>query len=289
VGISWTTALHPPPPVPGVTMEEQSEVVATLRKGLRREAVFWLQRANDTSVQLRLEEPVVEMVDGVAVLRCHSSGLLECEVGDDVDLFFEMGGQSYSGVGQLLVNGVDGRMAVRVPRSLVIRNWRSLPRFKLRPDTRFLVSFVSPITGQHTTRAPLDLSVGGLSFPFDASSEIIPAGSRLETTLLLPDGTSTQCMMEVRSIHALPSDGRPEGGLRPFRTTPSAMKRRWPCSRTPTARCTPRGTWAAASCTPTSTACRGRSPPCASTPARGWSSSWPCGPGCAATSRSPTS
>jgi hypothetical protein len=217
VGISWATAMHPPPPVPGVTMEEQSEVVATLRKGLRREAVLWLQRANDTSVQLRLEEPVVELVDGVPILRCHSSGQLECALGDDVDLFFEMGGQSYSGVGQLLLSDVDGRMGVRVPRSLVIRNWRSLPRFKPRPDNHFLVSFVSPITGQHTTRAPLDLSVGGLSFPFDASSEIIPAGSRLDATLLLPDGSSTQCLLEVRSIHALPSDGRPEGGLRPFR------------------------------------------------------------------------
>ena len=217
VGISWATAMHPPPPVPGVTMEEQSEVVATLRKGLRREAVIWLQRANDNSVQLRLEGPSVEMVDGVAVLRCRTTGLLECAVGDQVDLFFEMGGQSYSGVGQLLANGLDGSLSVRVPRALVIRNWRSLPRFKPCPDNRFLLSFLSPVTGQPTTRAPLDLSVGGLSFPFDASSEIIPAGSRLDATLLLPDGTSTQCQMEVRSIHALPSDGRPDGGLRPFR------------------------------------------------------------------------
>lgn len=217
LGISWATAMHPPPPVPGVTMEEQSEVVATLRKGLRREAVLWMQCANDSSVQLRLEEPVVEMADGVAVLRCRSTGMLECSAGDEVDLFFEMGGQSYSGVGQLLAHEADGRLAVRVPRVLVIRNWRSLPRFKPDADNRFLVSFLSPITGQPTTRAPLDLSVGGLSFPFDASSEIIPAGSRLDATLLLPDGSSTPCQLEVRSIHALPSDGRPDGGLRPFR------------------------------------------------------------------------
>ncbi|HYO57702.1 PilZ domain-containing protein [Archangium sp.] len=216
--ISWATAMHPPPPVPGVTMEEQSEVVATLRKGLRREAVLWLQRANDSSVQLLLEEPVVEMVDGVAVLRCRSSCRLEGTASNEaVDLFFEMGGQSYSGVGHLLVNDPDGRMVVRVPHSLVVRNWRSLPRFKPGPDNRFLVSFLAPVTGHHTTRAVLDLSVGGLSFPFDASSEIIPAGSRLETSMLLPDGTSTECQLEVRSIHGLPSDGRVDGGLRPFR------------------------------------------------------------------------
>ncbi|WPB80622.1 PilZ domain-containing protein [Archangium violaceum] len=217
LGISWATAMHPPPPVPGVTMEEQSEVVATLRKGLRREAVLWMQRANDSSVQLRLEEPVVEVVDGAAVLRCRSAGMLECSVGDEVDLFFEMGGQSYSGVTQLLSLEADGGLTVRVPRALVIRNWRSLPRFKPDSDNRFLISFLAPITGQPTTRAPLDLSVGGLSFPFDASSEIIPAGSRLDATLLLPDGSSTQCQLEVRSIHALPSDGRQDGGLRPFR------------------------------------------------------------------------
>ncbi|HEX5750669.1 MAG TPA: PilZ domain-containing protein [Archangium sp.] len=217
LGVSWATAMHPPPPVPGVTMEEPSEVVATLRKALRREAVLWLQAVNDPSVQLRLEAPAVEGVDGVTVLRCQSSGLLEGSAGDEVELFFEMGGQSHSGVCTLIVNDRDGRMVVRVPRSLVIRNWRSLPRFKPDPEHQFLISFQAPITGQHTTRAPLDLSVGGLSFPFDASSEIIPAGSRLEASLLLPDGTSASCQLEVRSIHGLPSDGRPDGRLRPFR------------------------------------------------------------------------
>ncbi|PTL77484.1 PilZ domain-containing protein [Vitiosangium sp. GDMCC 1.1324] len=217
LGISWATAMHPPPPAPGVTMEAQTEVVATLRKALRRGAVLWLQRVNDPSVQLRLEDADVEMMEGVAVLRGLSSGMLEGLAGDEVDVFFEMGGQSYSGVCNLLVNDPDGKMAVQVPRSLVIRNWRSLPRFKPGPDSRFLISFQAPISGHHTTRAALDLSVGGLSFPFDASSEIMPAGSRLDASLLLPDGTSASCQLEVRSIHALPSDGGPDGGLRPFR------------------------------------------------------------------------
>ncbi|MGZ3457335.1 MAG: PilZ domain-containing protein, partial [Archangium sp.] len=44
-----------------------------------------------------------------------------------------------------------------------------------------------------------------------------PAGSRLEASLLLPDGTSATCQLEVRSIHALPSEGRVEGAPRPFR------------------------------------------------------------------------
>ncbi|HYO64774.1 MAG TPA: PilZ domain-containing protein, partial [Archangium sp.] len=50
LGVSWATAMHPPPPVPGVSMEEPSEVVATLRKALRREAVLWLQAVSDASV-----------------------------------------------------------------------------------------------------------------------------------------------------------------------------------------------------------------------------------------------
>lgn len=217
LGISWATAMHPPPPVPGVTMAAQSEVVATLRKALRRDAILWLQRANDASVQLRLEEPVVEMVEGVAVLRGRSSGLLEGQAGDELDLLFEMGGQSYSGVCNLLVNGPEGQLVVHVPRSLVIRNWRSLPRFKPDSEHRFLISFRAPFTGHDTTRAVLDLSVGGLSFPFDASNEILPAGSRLDASLLLPDGSSASCLLEVRSVHAMPAEGRNQGSLRPFR------------------------------------------------------------------------
>ncbi|MFL5355954.1 PilZ domain-containing protein [Archangium sp.] len=217
LGISWATALHPPPPVPGVTMEAQSEVVATLRKALRREAILWLQRVNDPSVQLRLEAPVVDMVEEVAVLRGRSSGMMEGLAGDELDLLFEMGGQSYSGVCNLLVNDADGQLVVHVPRSLVIRNWRSLPRFRPGPEHRFLVSFRAPFTGHDTTRAVLDMSVGGLSFPFDASNEILPAGARLDASLMLPDGTSTSCLLEVRSVHAMPAEGRNQGGLRPFR------------------------------------------------------------------------
>ncbi|MFY0574658.1 PilZ domain-containing protein [Cystobacter fuscus] len=207
----------PTAPVPGVTMEEPAEVAATLRKALRREAVMWLQRANDSSIQLCLESPSMKAVEGGGVLEGHSSGLLEALIGDELDLFFEMGGQSYSGVCVLLARSADGGMTVGLPRSLVIRNWRSLPRFKPVPGQRFLLSFAAPVTGQLTTRPVEDLSVGGLSFSFDASNEIIPAGSRIDATLLLPDGHSADCQLEVRSIQALATDSRESSSLRPFR------------------------------------------------------------------------
>ncbi|ATB27253.1 PilZ domain-containing protein [Melittangium boletus] len=215
--VSWATAMHPPPPAPGVTMEDPAEVQATLRKALRRDSIMWVQRANDPSVQLRLESPSVDGAGEMPVLRCQSSGLLEAGVGDEVDLFFEMGGQSYSGVSLLLVNAPDGQMVVGLPRSLVIRNWRSLPRFKPVPSQRFLLSFQAPITGQPTTRPVLDMSVGGLSFAFDASREILPAGSRFGASLLLPDGRTTNCQLEVRSIQAMHSEAQPGADLRPFR------------------------------------------------------------------------
>lgn len=215
--LSWTHAMHPPPLVPGVVMEQQSEIVATLRKALRREAPMWVQRTEDASVQLRLEKPVVELVDGVATLYGQSSGSLEALAGDEVDLFFEMGGQSYAGASHLLLDEAAGQLALRVPSTLTIRNWRALPRFKPSAEDRFLISFQSPFSGQHSTRAVLDLSMGGLSFPFDATGEIIPAGSRFEASLLLPDGTSSRCEFEVRSVHAVPSDGQVGVGLRPFR------------------------------------------------------------------------
>jgi hypothetical protein len=217
VGVSWSTAMHQPPPAPCMTMEGASEVVATLRKAMRREAVLWLQLAEDSSMQLRLESPSIEVVNDIAVLRGQSSGLMQATLGDVVHLSFEMGGQSYSGVGSLLDNEPDGKLMVRVPRSLTVRNWRSLPRFKAGPEHRFLISFQAPVTGQHTTRSVLDLCVGGLSFPFDASCEILPAGSQLGASLLLPDGSSVDCEVEIRSIHALPSQGQVDGGLRPFR------------------------------------------------------------------------
>ena len=215
--VSWATAMHPPPPVPGVTMEDAAEVQATLRKALRRDSTVWIQRANDPSVQLRVELPVVDGAGEMPVLRGQSSGLLEASIGEEVDLFFEMGGQSYVGVSLLLVNGVDGSLVVGLPRSFVIRNWRSLPRFKPAPGQRFLLSFQSPVTGQPTTRPVLDLSVGGLSFTFDASREILPAGSHFDASLLLPDGRTASCHLEVRSIQAIPTEDSPGADVRPFR------------------------------------------------------------------------
>ncbi|HSP81092.1 MAG TPA: PilZ domain-containing protein, partial [Myxococcaceae bacterium] len=217
LGVSWATAMNHPPQAPSVMMEEPSEVLATLRKALRREVVLWLQLEGSSSLQIRLESPVLEVLNGIAVLQGQSTGRMAGSVGDVVHLSFEMGGQSYLGMCSLLVDEPDGRVVVRLPRALSIRNWRSLPRFKPRPGDRFLISFEAPVTGQHTTRAVLDLGVGGLSFPFDASSEILPAGSQLDASLLLPDGTSAACQMEVRSIHVLPSQDPVDGGLRTFR------------------------------------------------------------------------
>lgn len=217
LGIDWNSSLYQPPQAPSVTLDEQSEVIATLRKAVRRSTVFWLQLAADSSMQLRFETPSIEVVNDLAVLRGVCRAPLSATLGDVVHLSFEMGGQSYSGMGSLLSDSPTGETLVRVPRSLLCRNWRSLPRFKPGPQHRFLISFQAPVTGQRTTRAVLDLSNGGLSFPFDASCEILPAGCQLEASLLLPDGTSEELQMEVRSIQALPTYGRSGGELRPFR------------------------------------------------------------------------
>ena len=217
LGVSWGLAMHQQPQAPSVTISDCAEVLVTLRKALRREATLWLQLADNPAVQIRLESPSADVVDDIAILQGQGSALLPGTVGDVVHLSFEMAGQGYSGVGSLLVNDPDGKMVVRVPRALSIRNWRSLPRFKTGPERRFLLSFQAPVTGQRTTRAVLDLSVGGLSFPFDASCEILPAGLKFDASLVLPDGTAVPCSLEMRSIQALPSEGRADGGLRPFR------------------------------------------------------------------------
>jgi hypothetical protein len=219
LGVSWGTAMHQPPHAPVVRVEEAAEVGSLLRKALRREPLLWLQPAGDSAVQLRLESASVQPREGGEALR----GLVPQGVhlgvrGDVVHLNFEMGGQSYSGVSSLLDRTAEGMVTVAVPRTLTVRNWRTLPRFK--PGTsqqRFLVSFRSPITGQRTTRAVLDLSSGGLSFPFDASSEILPAGLLLDASLLLPDGTQEACQLELRSIHTLRTSNPQEAGLRPSR------------------------------------------------------------------------
>jgi hypothetical protein len=217
LGVSWGSVMHQQPQAPSVTISDPSEVLAMVRKALRRGTLLWLQLADNPSVQIRLESPSVDVVEDIAILQGQGSALLPGTVGEVVHLCFEMSGQGYSGVGGLLVNDPDGKMVVRVPRSLTIRNWRSLPRFKPGPERRFLLSFPASVSGQLTTRPVLDLSVGGLSFPFDASCEILPAGLRIDASLVLPDGTPVPCSLEVRSIQALSSEGREDGGLRPFR------------------------------------------------------------------------
>ncbi len=217
LSIDWNSAMAQPPQAPTVVMDEQSEVHATLRKALRREPIFWLALANESAVQIRLDSPTLDVVDDLAVLRGVSSAPLPATLGDVLQLSFEMGGQSYSGMGSLLDHSPDGKTLVRVPRSLTCRNWRSLPRFKPEPQHRFLISFLAPVTGQRTTRAVQDLSNGGLSFIFDASCEILPAGCLLDASLLLPDGSAAECRVEIRSIQALPSYERVDGGARPFR------------------------------------------------------------------------
>ena len=329
LGISWATAMHPPPPVPGVTMEEQSEVVATLRKGLRREAVLWMQRANDSSVQLRLEEPVVEMVDGVAVLRCRAAGMLECSVGDEVDLFFEMGGQSYSGVGQLLAHDVGregggaGAACARHPQlaqpaALQARVRQPFPR--LLPVPHHRPAHHPDPAGPERRRAVLPLRRLERNHPRG-----LPARRHAAAAGRLLHPVPARGALHPR----LPSDGRPDGGLRPFRAgarfsglaqapgTPSCgafMRSRCAAisdgsprplpghlapdgggplplppglplrgglaaghagGHPPQGR-TPRGTWAGRLVYSEGQGHAGTSPACASTRARGWSSTWPC-------------
>jgi hypothetical protein len=219
LGVSWGTAMHQPPHAPVVRVEEPTEVGGLLRKALRREPLLWLQPAGDSAMQLRLEGASVQPHEEREVLRGQLAEGINLGVrGDVVHLNFEMGGQSYSGVSSLLDRDAGGTVTVTVPRTLSVRNWRTLPRFKPgASQQRFLISFLSSLTGQRTTRAVLDLSSGGLAFPFDASSEILPAGLLLDAVLLLPDGTEEACQLEIRSIHTLRTSSPQEAGLRPFR------------------------------------------------------------------------
>ncbi len=218
LGISWGTTMHHPPLVPPVSVSVPEDVLSILRKAIRREVSLWLQMAHEPAMQLRLDSPALRVgEDGRACLLGRGSELLVGREGDVVRLSFEMGGQSYSGTGSVLGHSPEGQVMLRVPHSLSMRNWRSLPRFRTGPQQSFLVSFHSPITGQRATRSVLDLSYGGLSFPFDASCELLPPGSLLDASLMLPDGTSVECPLEIRSIQMMPSQVSGDGGLRPFR------------------------------------------------------------------------
>jgi hypothetical protein len=215
VGLSWGGAMEESSSSPLATVRDPVSVLAALRKAVRRESPLALHFPDTPSVQFSLEAPVLDVVGGRSVLRGANVGTCPATVGDVLQLSFEVGGQSYSGAASVL--SMSGSMVLSVPRTLGVQNRRGLQRFRPGGDHRFLASFNAPFSGKSITRSVLDLSTRGFSFSFDASYEVLPAGSQLQVSLLLPDGTEASCRAEVRSVDAISPDGGLEHALRPFR------------------------------------------------------------------------
>ncbi|MCE9666794.1 PilZ domain-containing protein [Myxococcus stipitatus] len=216
LGITWGEAMDELTQPPSIRMRDPVIVLAALRKAVRRDAAIWLHFLDTPSSHFRLDAPVVELMDGRAVLRGLNDGTFPAEVGDVLQLSFEVGGQSYTGATSVLSRGEHDVM-LSVPRTFSLKNRRGLQRFRLGPEHRFLVIFNAPINGERITRSVLDLSGRGFAFPFDASCEVLPAGSQLEASLLLPDGSEVPVRAEVRSVDAVTTDSRFDRRLRPYR------------------------------------------------------------------------
>ncbi|NOK21166.1 PilZ domain-containing protein [Corallococcus carmarthensis] len=216
VGISWRPAHPEATSAPPRTLRDAVAVQAALRKALRRELPVWLHSPDSQAAHFRLESATVEPCDERGLLRGRVSPGLPASVGEVVHLSFEMGGQRYRGVTSMLHVGHDG-VSLGMPRSLAVENRRGQQRFRPSAHHRFLVHFTSPFSGQRITRAVLDLGARGFAFPIDASCEVLPVGSHLDTTLLLPDGSEVACRVEVRSVEVVPFESRHDQRLRPYR------------------------------------------------------------------------
>ncbi|RKI08016.1 PilZ domain-containing protein [Corallococcus sp. AB030] len=216
VGISWRLANDESTAAPPRTLRDPVAVQAALRKALRRELPVWLHPADSQTAHFLLESATVEPSDERGLLRGQVSPALPASVGEVVHLSFEMGGQRYRGVTSMLHVGPDG-VVLGMPRTLAVENRRGQQRFRPSAQHRFLVRFTSPFSGQRITRAVLDLGAGGFAFPIDASCEVLPVGSLLDTMVLLPDGSEVACRVEVRSVEVVPFESRHAQRLRPYR------------------------------------------------------------------------
>ncbi|MFB1484320.1 PilZ domain-containing protein [Corallococcus sp. RDP092CA] len=216
VGICWRPAADDTTSAPPRTLRDAVAVQAALRKALRRELPVWLHPPDSQTAHFRLESATVEPCDERGLLRGQVSPALPSSVGEVVHLSFEMGGQRYRGVTSMIHVGHDG-VALGMPRSLAVENRRGQQRFRPGAQHRFLVRFTSPFSGQRITRAVLDLGARGFAFPIDASCEVLPVGSHLDTTLLLPGGAEVACRVEVRSVDVVPFESRHDQRLRPYR------------------------------------------------------------------------
>jgi hypothetical protein len=216
VGICWRPAPDASSAPPPRTLRDAVTVQAALRKALRRELPVWLHPPDSQAAHFRLDAATLDVSGERGQLRGQVSPGLHASVGEVVHLSFEMGGQRYTGVTSMLqVEHPD--VTLGLPRSLAVENRRGQPRFRPSAHDRFLVRFTSPFGGQRITRAVLDLGARGFAFPIDASCEVLPVGTQLETLLLLPDGSEVACRVEVRSVEVVPFEARHDQRLRPYR------------------------------------------------------------------------
>jgi hypothetical protein len=216
VGISWRPAPDASSAPPPRTLRDAVSVQAALRKALRRELPVWLHPPDSQAAHFRLDAATLDVTGERGHLHGQVSPGLHAGVGEVVHLSFEMGGQRYTGVTSMLRVESPG-VTLGLPRSLAVENRRGQPRFRPSAHDRFLVRFTSPFGGQRITRAVLDLGARGFAFPIDASCEVLPVGSQLDTQLLLPDGAEVACRVEVRSVEVVPFEARHDQRLRPYR------------------------------------------------------------------------
>jgi hypothetical protein len=199
------------------SLRDPVRIQALLRRALRRGATLLLKSVDDSHRQVAVKEAVIQSRGRDGLIRCAPAPSLAAAPHDVVQLAFDLGGQSYRGLATVAEVG-DDRLVISVPRLLTSHHRRTHLRFRPGADRPFAVSFTSPATGERIVRPVLDLHPHGLSFPFDASREVLPAGLHLdEVTLTLPNGTAARCRAEVKSIGAMPPGADGRGMALPFR------------------------------------------------------------------------
>jgi hypothetical protein len=131
------------------------------------------------------------------------------EVGDVVEVRFELRGSSYSfltSILEVIRSSSTTSLALRMPRAArSIRQRRSL---RIRPpaDRPVLIKVTSPFVGELEPRPALNITASGAAFSISEDADLLPVGTRIpELSLRFHDGTVFSCRASVRTL-ATPSD-----------------------------------------------------------------------------------
>jgi hypothetical protein len=217
VGIELQPSLEEPGAATGAPLRDPVRVQAQVRRAIRRGSTLLLRAADDPNRQAVMAGAVIENHGRRGLLRFPPAPSLAAAPHDVLTLSFDLGGQSYRG-SCAVAEVAPTHLIVSIPTCLQPFHRRNHLRFRPPQDRPFAVSFTSPVTSEHIVRPVLDLHPGGLSFPFDASREVLPAGLALDDLVLtLPDGSAARCRGVVRGIGAMPPGADARGMALPFR------------------------------------------------------------------------